>query len=560
MRETIMELTEYGAVEVAYRSRFLFRTEAEYRKIWGVSFETVMNNRHSKRDVETYYNILNKEVIAASDESLYVLMDNYLATSELFSSLDWGDRTQMASRKKFCRMLFRYYATGGKELTIDEGLKFRYKDDDRRLLQLFFPDGVGKTPRFDISFIVLLTFGVIRPWISENSRGRDISDKDIRISVERLLDLLYVLQDDMPRIGSMDKPHIFIESLDYLNHVIAHREKLADVAPLLLYSTLSQICLTCRGVAVPDETLSLSESIQGIDMPGIWIDDADKGNTRFWIFPHNLLSAFCYCRKGAEWELRPYELLVHFADNPYRLHLFAICDPAGSRRYQLSSDNTMGNNNIVSGWIDMEWADEEGDYINRVILEPYMEETPEWCDWNEWPRLPADDDRYKDCHAVLQAIYNPDNPYSRTFTNMAPELTDMTNNLVGRDNRYIYVYDSKPRKFRISDGKSERFLYRAAGEKNIENISLFELEISEEHPLYAIPKEMSAMNSGKYELNKFAEIMRAADGMESVCILHSDSAKHPRLIFPDFGVKVGLDMDVRAKMGVKRFTQRCSFM
>ncbi len=156
--------TKYELISVAYRSRFLFRSEGEFREAIGVSYETVVNNRESARDIDVYYNIIDRKTEDVAGMSLEEVMGDYLRASEFYLSLDWGDRSQLASRRKFCRMLFRLYATAGLSLTNDEIFKFRMKNDDRRLLGEFFPDGEGEAPAVNVALIVLFAFGVVRPF------------------------------------------------------------------------------------------------------------------------------------------------------------------------------------------------------------------------------------------------------------------------------------------------------------------------------------------------------------------------------------------------------------
>ena len=131
----------YRLIRVAYRSRFVFRTDAEYRKALGVSFETVVNNCGSAADMERYYDNLCRAADYNTDLSLRSLIADYVEASEFYLFLDWGDRAQMASRRRFCRMLFRLYASGGMALTADEIFKFKIKDADERLLNAFFQRG-----------------------------------------------------------------------------------------------------------------------------------------------------------------------------------------------------------------------------------------------------------------------------------------------------------------------------------------------------------------------------------------------------------------------------------
>lgn len=128
---------KFDYISIAYRSRLLYRSDSEFRDALGVSFETVANNRHSARDMEMYLGVLSKCAENETALSIVDVIDAYVEASEAYLTLDWGDRTQMASRRKFCRMLFRLYATEGKSLSNEELFKFKIKNDDRRLLNAF---------------------------------------------------------------------------------------------------------------------------------------------------------------------------------------------------------------------------------------------------------------------------------------------------------------------------------------------------------------------------------------------------------------------------------------
>ncbi|MDE5800863.1 MAG: hypothetical protein K2H74_07580, partial [Paramuribaculum sp.] len=80
-----MELSyKYDLISAAYRSRLLFRTDAEYRDALRVSFETVTAKRTVERDVDIYYDILDRETRYAVDQSLEDVMGDYLAASRLY--------------------------------------------------------------------------------------------------------------------------------------------------------------------------------------------------------------------------------------------------------------------------------------------------------------------------------------------------------------------------------------------------------------------------------------------------------------------------------------------
>lgn len=551
------ESNKYGYISVAYRSRFIFRTDAEYREAFGVSFETVVNKRYSERDMRVYYGILNRETTYEMDKSLDDSIVDYTQASKFYLTLDWGDRSQMASRKKFCRMLFRLYATAGKSLSNEEILKFNIKNDDRRLLETFFPDGVDKDPAVDIGLTVLFAFGIIRPWNGDNSRGRDIRDSETAKSLEKLRALVVCLKDDMPRLGSTEKPLVFCDWLNLIEKYQTGKESLSDISPLWLASSMLDISRACRNLVIAEQNRVFGEKFQGIYMYGIWIDDTDRGQTRFWIFPDNMLMALCYRRTGMAWELVPFEFRVRFADDYPYSNNFVLIEPEGDLNYILSPDLFIEDNQFGSGIIEHDF-DEETNELTRITLCEDLSRFPGWLDWCSWERLSDDDPRYLEFRSALKAIYDPENPHSAIFTNTAVELTDSLNNLVGQDNKYLYIYDWQPARFMIKERSHARFTYEWEDGRDVTDEALFELDISEEHPLYAIPKFVEKKNYGNRTLDKLADILEDADNINIVSIVHSKRSRTPRIVFADYGVAFALDMDELKSIGVIKLTSRLS--
>lgn len=551
---TPMNLSDkYDLISVAYRSRLLFRADAEYRNALGVSFETVANNRDSERAIDIYFRILANEAAKIVDEPMEDIVRVYTEASEFYLSLDWGDRSQLASRRKFCRMLFRLYATGGKRLSPGEIFKFKIKDDDDRLLRSFFPDGTEAMPSVDIRMIVLFAFGVLRPF-TRNSRGRDIRDKETVASLERLNGLVEVLKDDIPRLGSTEKPLAFDECLDMLASYLNDTDSLDDCTPIWMWSLLISLTRACRSLVDAGRLRTEGEQLCALHMYGIWIDDADRGKTRFWIFPDNNMLSFCYEYDGMMWKLRPYEFKVRFADKPDYLDTFILVSSNGHLKNILSPDEVIEPDQFCIGFVEGEF-DEVTGQIKRLVFTDESRRFPDWFEWRTWERLSPDDAMYERFHALLRDLYNPKSPSSMFFKNTAPEMIDRYNNLVGRDNKYLYVYDWQPRRWVIRERGTDTFIYEVAPGEELPAEALFELEISEKNPLYAIPVDIERKNYGCLELDRFAEILSDAENIGEVYVVYSDRLPIPRLGFPMYSLTVGLDMKILGKLGVLKFTE-----
>lgn len=543
---------KYPYISVAYKSRFLFCTEAEYREAWGVSFETVAKNRYSGRDMEVYYGILNRKARLFINTPLDDLVDDYAKASQFYLNLDWGDRSQMASRKRFCRMLYRLFATGGRSLTADEIVKFKMKDDDDRLLREFFPDGVGGEPAVSVSYIVLFAFGVVRPWRTDVSRGRDIGDNETMKSLTKLKSLIELLKSDMLRFGSTERPMAFDEWLCEIDS----RLKSGDIGKcciLWIAVTLLTISMACQTMADVEHSRQASESYNRICTGGIWVDDADQGDGRFWIFAHNNIFALCYRRDGVAWEMLPYEFLVRERDDSEDKWAVFMVDCRDDLHYTFSSDMAIELSQLCTGCCEREMDETTGE-LRKIVMEEDTLPFPSWLTWRQWTRLSPDDERYKEYRSVLNDIYDPLSPHSALFRNAVPEITDGINCLVGRDKKYLYVYDWRPKRSAIKETSPDVFVYEGVDRYNATLDALFEMEISAEHPLYAIPVDMKGKRYGSADLDRMAEIMTDADNIKDVNILHSYLAPHPRLVFTSYGFSISLDMEALQKAGVKKFT------
>lgn len=548
------QMSKYEAIAVAYKSRFVYRTDAEYRREFGTSFETLVSKRDSERDMGVYYNILDRKTLMSIDKSLDDIIEDYLLASKLYQMLDWGDRTQMASRKRFCRMMFRLAVTAGRPLSSDEIFKFKAKAADERLIKRFFPHGMVNISMTIIGLVVLFSFGIIRPWSADNSRGRDIRDSKTVNALKKLVELIELLRDDTPRLGSTEKPLVFDLWSGIIKEHICEPEGLEDCSPLMLLAVLTDIARACRALVISEEQRLEGESYQGLFMHGIWIDDADGGENRFWIFPDNLLVAMCFKRNGVGWELDTYEFSVRQSDTPVYMESFLILEPRGNVNYTLSPDWVLNSEQMATGSYETE-RDEATGEIKRVILSGGTLRPPEWFDWRRWEPLDRDDARYTKFHEVLTDVYDPRSPHSVIFRNTAPELTDNVNNLVGRDNKYLYVYDWRPKRFLIKEAEQDVFTYEGDCRQLETNRALFDLNISEAHPLYLIPLDMRRRKYGSSELEKLADMMTDGANITEAYIVHSPHAKFPRLVFSNYGVSIGLNMEHLNEAGIKKLTK-----
>lgn len=545
----------FEEISVVYRSRFLYRSEAEYRSALGVSFETVVNNRRSERDMDAYWALMCLRAGALPGGlELEDAVRDYVEASRVWRELDWGDRTQMASRRRFCRMLFRIYASGGRSLSGEEILKFKIKNDDERLMEAFFPGGTDAEPAVNVGMMVMFAFGVMKPWGGQGARGRDVTDRETMVLLERMRRMIEVLRDDMVRLGSMDKPLVFSEWIEVIDCNLEPDADRGDVTPLWMAAAMGMIVSTCRSVVDLGWRRRASEEMGGLFMRGIWVDNADCGHSRFWVFPDNMLMAFCYVRSGAAWVLEPYEFRVMFAPGEGWEDRFLLINAEGSVGYALSTDNAVDPDNLAKGGIEGV-MDADGGGLVEVRLREVPGRLPEWMDWRSWSRLRPDDERFMEFRTALREIYDPGSPQSVVFRNVGPELSDVKNRLVGRDRHYLYVFDREPGRFVMRERGSDGVFEYVAEEAPVG--ALFELEVTERAPLYLLPGGRKLRRTGVEEVDALAAILEEEwENVDEVYVVHSRRSRSPRLIFPHYGVSVALSMDVLEPLGVRKLTRR----
>lgn len=422
----------FDVITYAWRGRLLFRSDAEYRQLLGVTYETVRDRRDDSSALEGYYNMLNDECRRQCGETLYAMVAMWLEVSD--PDIVWRERCQLASRKKFCRWLFRMAAAPSVPLTVDQELRYSPKSCDNELA------GLG----LDEAFLLLVTFKVIKPLAM--MRGRDITVDDN----SRLAALVAQLKEDMPQAPTLAKPLAFD---------IVMEELKAPKSVAQMWEMLRRIAHACGAVYAPTEAFPT----RGLSLPGVWLDDADEN--RFWLFPENMLMAFCYSNNGSGWTLRAYEFVE-----------------AGNDKCVFIS--TRGNEQLLAHGV-MDYAEVAAvgyEYDGQCIsFKPETGQVPTWLNWRRFTRVDSD----LQYRQLLRHIYTPGTLQSMLFSNESALLTDSVDALVAIDSVYIYVWDA-PQVASVLRWRDGAYVY---GPVKARPLSLLNIDISDSHPLYIIPRE-----------------------------------------------------------------------
>lgn len=536
-----MELSVYEVVNYALRSRLLFRTEAEYRQLLGVTFETVRDHCDDEDVLQGYYAALNKECQSRCGETLYYMVASYLEASRVSQEIDfdWKERRQMASRKKFCRWLFRKVAAPGRKISLAEELKFSPKACDRELFDRFYPQGYEAGRAVDILFILLLTYKVIKPLEVRAARGRDVSDRDAEKTRQAMIELISQLKEDMPQMGTLPKPMIFDVVLDELHRTTE------PISIVDLWEKTDRIENACVAVSSPQKAADVRMRPNGFSMPGIWVDDADDGETRFWIFPENKYMAFCYERDGQAWRLSPYEFVFFISDSDDHSDDYCVMVTARGNE-QVIESGVMQPSEAVSASYKL-----NGDVI-RFRLKSWQ--APAWFNWHYFCRLQEDDTRNSLFRQVIADVYDSNSPHSMLFSNLGSLLTDTIDALVAMDMECLYIYDGPiPKRFAlISDDGRYYYCPTAASSRSLRSI-----DISAKHPLYIVPRFLNLDAPMSERQRAVAEVAMNTNLSNQVTIYRTASHPDGLLCFNYFSTSIPLSE--ASTFGLKKVTSRYDF-
>ena len=95
---------------------------------------------------------------------------------------------------------------------------------------------------------------------------------------------------------------------------------------------------------------------------------------------------------------------------------------------------------------------------------------------------------------------------------------------IGMDNKYIYVSDlPKPEKWIITENDDEIYSFEPKDNSyNLPN-SLLDIEISEDHPLYLIPRKRSRKTYSSKNIYHFIMRLESMDSIDCATIFHIET-------------------------------------
>lgn len=567
-----MDLTDFNVIKIAYRARLIFNTEAEYESLLGVKFDAINEayEKGNEQKLYSYYMFLDNECKQRTGLSLRLMVSSYLFASEAMDDFQWGACKDFRVRKKFCRWLFlKYYIKNvslGSDLEETLGV-YNYEGEFQRLFELFYPDGLDKGGELDTLYIILMTFDIVKPRSfhneSENTRARDILPNAVGKSLLKMRELLETLKNDAPYIGVSGKPISFDESIGEIDEKlknINNENVVSECTIIWLWDILDVIVTDCVISLSPSEYNDSHVIPSFYRMRGIWIDDNDRGKNRFWIIPDNMHMAFCYKKEGPKWVLIPYEFTSYMSEIEEELEDFCVFATVEGNEEILSHPEHFIESSDEIAILNYEKDNYDADgFFTEIRFKSKSGRIPTWMNWSSFIRLDYDDPLYNEFKETIERIYNKFTVEYNQFENTGKFMTDAVNNLIAIDSKYLYIFDYRCPEYKMFyDNELNIFEYLPRQEDFFDHLSLTEIEISSEHPIYLIPRFIENKRHVNKSQKKFIEAVANTQMGDQVSIYHLKRNKYATICFNKFSASFDLNpilTDIK-QFGIKLLTTR----
>lgn len=479
---------KFQLLDAIIKSRLLSLNESGYEEILKINVDSFRRRYENSSDekLNVIYDAFSE---ALNDYDAYepeYMINAYIKASDVYNSVgfDWGKKKDIRARKTFCRWMFRQAYLSNTKLHEETYYPF---DEDWGLLKLFKPEPEDTKESINIVFTMLLTFQIVEPFGSDRERkSRQDRSHEHR---DNMIKLLEQLQKDLPSFGVFKDLHSLKKALNLLKDTEIDD---TEFPPAAYWGLLNNIACELSVISSPKELSDSHIEIDGYVMGGIWIDDYEDGQKRFWVFPNNKLMAFCYYLRNDEWILQPYEFGFYRMD--YELEFDEICFMATSKgNMQAFLKGKIEENEFARLRYELDDRDEEGMFQTiRFSLESGSE-YPDWMPWRSFRRLNVSDKRFKEFLNDVKIIYHR-SELLRNFTNNGSWLTDSNNCLIGLDAEFLYLSDIAVRGggiLEIDEDENDYpiFNYYVKYANPNQNLNLFSVEVSKRQPLYAVARD-----------------------------------------------------------------------
>lgn len=514
-------------------------------------------------EISDIFDRMNEECIRQTQYGLSYMVNAYKNATDAYSDNELWENQRTAAKRIICLKLFIQNYSPDTPVIKDLLDSIKGKNSDYKVPARLTGTNKDGTEKVDVCFLLLLAWGIINPF-----RFRTRNEKSPQESMKPMLCLLDELDKYLEgKMGVFEKIPVIS---DIHREIMDNLENHQMLTTAQLWSYLDVIGETLRMYEIENLDQIVNET-SVLHLPGIWIDDADKGENRFWIFPVNLKMAFQYRRSdNGWWRLVPYEFIL-YKPNPDEPETWYTAMITSKANEAIVLGEPVSADEMAVCDFELEYA--SNDMIEKVSFIPIEEPVPEWHDWRSFIRVTESDDRFVEYIGELKSFY-PENSMCEGCLDIDRHqwMIDIQWALVAIDEDYLYISDFKtPPYYRMrkADKNEDKeysdvddYVYKPSASSVKRN--LIDLEISVEQPLYRIPRKPKSKISypdakGKEKLLRekedfkiFCDIVRNTNFGDQITIYQH---KRKVICFNKFGKIYELSKIVQ-EYGVKKFTSR----
>lgn len=412
-------------LHVAVNHRLIFNTKAEAEELLGH-----LKNLSSERKIEEVSARLDDLTREKYEISLRELTELYLSAvrtffGESFRDEKSGNLLRAEARRRLAVKLFEWAFAAKNPVALDNS-KWGLGSVSHKIFRHYCPEPGGEEA-VDVCFTVLLHRGIIRPTLT---RADDYPADQERNRLMR--SILLEIRDELPSIGLFRTVPSINSAITEVDRAIARGICLSAAD---YWGILRRVAYSLVNTTSDNPLDSAGLEIYDLDLPGIWVDDDDRGRSRFWIFPANLRVALCFTPAAeGRWTIQGYEFFINTPDidDPDYSDDFGVWCPLDDTQHMISHPGFgLDAERIAYFSFDFE-QDAEG-VISRLELRPYSEFSVSELPLLSFSRLSAGSERFNRFARVLEQPERIKSPYDSVLKNR--------NSLLGLDRDFVYLFD-----------------------------------------------------------------------------------------------------------------------
>lgn len=460
------------------RSGILFPNRKEGELFIGMTLKSWLNLKKEEKIFEIY-DRLNDRVRELFPVSVNKAINSLITSGKAYlSPVLWEGRRKQSKQRFALKLFFKFifqnyphiYRTLPAFITINE---------EEKELAESLEKGLDYS-RMALLWFILTGYDIINPFVEISRLPKDSTGF---VNLQNYIRLLEDIIKFWPIVGALSSFH---EIEIYKKQIESSIENDEYVSPLILIGQLQNLYDLVEVRSSPENLIISNESADILLPEGIWIDNIDKGKSRFWIFPVNLRMIFCYSFEYGSWQLKVYEAISDY-DDENEEYVVSVISPEESKKAILNGKLSSESIHEMRIWYS---EDIEENCLEKLMFE-HLNDIPEWFDFSHMMRLKEGSELHARFLEIIGEFYNP-KPFGMALplVNHSAWMTDTSNSLIAMDEKFLYLKDKgicRHIMTKVKNLDGEYYNYIPFPNKKLA-FSLLDIKISENDPLYLIPK------------------------------------------------------------------------